>query len=388
MISRTEELILLSLLDGPKSGAEIIMVVAPERCPKQKGGRIQHPEEWDKKLKRKLTMSVMSNWFRKTGKSAYMRNLEDCNLIKKIEGKGRMENRYDVNWLRLSQLLWEEIPGAKAFPNLSELEEVLARRMEKNRGLLFNMDAYRELYRIDGRDNFPSLRGFIHTAMGYAYVLKKSLSLQEHKASLSLKEILSKLERVSLEANVRFLVRRVWKEITGGLDREFEKRELKFIEEQIKKAKEKKYDMLKKGVGPGFYFYLRWIEGSITHREGKTVDNDYAGKEWVEILEDVTTNKVRGSISYSYYKPLSRGIKIPITKEEKRELEDNRKIHKILNKKEANINELIEKGYELYFYEDKVIVFRIKSKKNYEFFKSPFDLEDFEVWVDLKNIFA
>lgn len=385
-MEKTEELILLSLLDGPKSGAEIIMLVAPERCP-QEQGRINHPDKWPKKMRREVTMSVMSNWFRKGSKSGYMHNLEKRGLLKNIRPGGGRERKYDVNWLKLSKLMWDNIPASKTVTNLSTLEKTLAERMEKNRDLLFNLDAFQALYHIDDNLIFPSLRGFIHSAMGYSFVLNRSLYLMEKNTSFSVKDALNEVKEMKFESVIRFLVQRVWKELTNEPDREFEKRELIFLGKQKSKAEERDYDMLKKGLEPGFLFYLKLVVGNIVHREFDVANSDYENKDWIKAIEDISSNKVKGKVSFRSYPPLFKGIRIPITKNEKKELEDFRNINKILDRKDADIMELLEKGFELYFYEDKVVVMEKQSKGNYELYKSPFDLEDFEVFLDLKNEF-
>jgi len=346
----TEELILLSLLDHPKSGAGIITIVAPGKCP-QKNGIVMHPDDWDKQERREITMKVMSNWFRKDSKSGYVHNLERRKLIKKIQAEGWMERKYDANWLRLSRLLLNEILRYRDISDISEYEKNLAVRMEKNRGLLFNLEAFKELYQFNIGYKFPSLKGFVHTAIGYYFVLQGVLNQLEGKSAISIKEALKKMRETAPQTSIRFLVRHVWKESTGGSNDEFTNREVKFLKAQVEKSREQQYEILKnKRPDAVFDDYFMLIEGKLPYSKFDNIDDTYLELDKGKQLDDLKSGRVNGKAIGGVYNPLSKGVRIVLTEKDKMGLQKD-------------------------------------TKGEYTVFKSPFDLEDFEKWLELKKLF-
>lgn len=268
-------------------------------------------------------------------------NLLEGNLIAEEEieprGLGNPPTKTEPEWVEISSRLWEDVP--RDIKNIDELAQDLANKFQNDREIIFNEEALKSLYYMNGEYIFPSLQGFILTAIGYTCVLEDCLRLIDSGQAEGMEEALSKLPdhssgslAPSLSPNIRFIVRRVWKglarEKSLDYDTEFYRRELEMLQimEEVYRSK---YDEVTY-IWENFWVYLKEVQGVIVKVDFDVSEGDYTEENYVEALNDIKSGKIEGDIQKETNQmPLFRGIKVEITDSEAENIESGgRELHK------------------------------------------------------------
>lgn len=248
-----------------------------------------------------------SQYFHRRDKG-YLQILKKHGLLASKYYKSR-NDPYDISFVGLAKFLFVQ-PRIK---NIDEARAELASRFSKHRKFLFDFDSACKFFRAGKEYRFPSIRGYVNFAIVYSHIVEALLKWQKlYKNKSQLRNFLDELTRKSkFISNSRFLVMKAWKETTGLTEEEFYKREFKFITGQIELYK-KLYGGPASVYGD-FAFYLDNFQGIVVHESGT-------------------------------YKPLTMGIMIPLTDDDK------------------------------------------KPDKDF-MFKTPFDFEHYKLWMQLEEHF-